>query len=79
MIEYVVLTDVDEKYAPPEQNVLRVAVVGDQVFLSVSKLDENHTESNLVTIAEIAVDIFDLSDAIMSGFNASIRRKERRV
>lgn len=54
----------DEKYAPPEQPLLQISVVGDTTFLSIRRLDETHLVDTLTTIAEIGVRTGDLVEAL---------------
>ena len=81
MIEEILISDVEERYAPPEK-VLKVAVVGDIVFLSIGKYDCTYSESGIQTMADghanIAIHAGDLAGAIsalQNSYDRHIRTK----
>ena len=41
MSEYTVIRQMDEKYAPPDQPVLMVAVIGNITYLEIATLEES--------------------------------------
>lgn len=64
MIQEIYIEDLDEHYSPPERPVLRVALVGDAVFLSIGKLTQTHEESTFKRETEMAVPASVLMNAI---------------
>lgn len=60
----VILQHEDEQYAPPSQPVLRVEVVGSNVFLSIHNWEEGDHSTILPEIAITAVPIAALRGAI---------------
>lgn len=65
MIEEILLSDAEEKYAPAEK-VLKVGVVGDIVFLTICKNAETYTDQLLTNMGEggICVNYTDLQEAV---------------
>ena len=59
----ITLTDPTENVAPPER-LLRVTAVEDLVFVSVEKYDETHGTTTTETVAEIAVSLPALLEAV---------------
>lgn len=82
MIQYTILSQHDDKYAPPDQDVLKVATVGDIAFLSIGQHRENATE---VTFTEgegsshADVDALDLIVSVFNGCSSDAREQIRRV
>lgn len=66
MIEHIYLSDTDEKYAPPEQPILEVGLVGDTVYLTTGRYEETFEERKFTQIegAGISVPVADLVNAI---------------
>lgn len=61
----VVLQDVDERYAPPEQPVLRIAMIGDKTVLEIGRVtEESLTTSTFETLQLITVDTHSLLQAV---------------
>jgi hypothetical protein len=65
-----IMTDAEERYAPPEQVVLRVDVVGDRIFLDICEYDETNKEATLKTVASIAVN----ADPFVVGLKGAARQ-----
>jgi hypothetical protein len=75
MIDRTYILDHEERYAPPESNVLEVGLVGDVVFLSIGKATE-HTYSRGFETSEsqqIAVPVTDLLNAVLAHGEANAR------
>ena len=81
MIEEILISDVEERYAPPEK-VLVVSVVGDIVFLSIGKYDATYSERGVETMADghanIAIPALDLKEAIQTLLASYLRHEEKR-
>ncbi len=75
MILETVIEQHEESYAPPEQEVLRVSLVGDVVFLTIAKWDETRTTRTLTDVASVAVPHCDLMNAIASQVVSNKRRE----
>ena len=54
-VQYVMLADSDDNYAPPEKPCLQVAQIGDDVFLDIGKYDETHDTSTFRPTGRISV------------------------
>lgn len=67
MSEYTVIRQMDEKYAPPDQPVLMVAVIGNITYLEIATLEENHKTSTLTKIQTVVVPTPELIRALWSG------------
>lgn len=50
------ITDANEIYAPPEQPMLGLEVIGDGLALTIAKYEETGTSCTYTTIAEVIVD-----------------------
>ncbi len=67
MSEYTVVRQVDEKYAPPDQPVLMVSVIGNVAYLEVATLTEDHKTSTLTKIQTVVVPVRELGRALAAG------------
>lgn len=70
------LLDVDEKYGPPAQPVLTVAVIGDVVSLAIDSYEETHEKRVYHRIASIIVDVEPLYNGLMASMNSSGYKSE---
>lgn len=61
----VVIQQSDDEYAPPEQNVLEVAVIGADVFLTIQKHEETRTSVTYTQVAQVAVPWQDLVRSVL--------------
>lgn len=83
MIQQVLINDYEEKYAPPEANVLSVSCVDNLVFLRIGSYEETHLESKF-TVGEnednrIAVPLVQLLNAIITCQNGEAEDDVRRA
>lgn len=60
----IILTDAEERYAPPKSPVLLVNVVGDRVFLEIAEADETVRHATYTKLASIAVHAAPLLQAL---------------
>lgn len=67
------LTHFEEEYAPPEEYVLDVTVVGTVVFLDICEYDESDKHRTLNKVAGISVD----GEALTTGLSASALEFDR--
>jgi hypothetical protein len=80
MIQYTILSQYEEKYAPPDQDVLKVSTVGDIAFLSIGKHTETATD---VTFTEgegsshWSGDALDLIVSVFNGCSSDVRGQIR--
>lgn len=75
MSNYIVLQNSEERYAPPEDDVMLIGLVGDTVFLSIGEHGEGSSgvpdadspadSTVLRGKAGISVNIFDLLNSLM--------------
>lgn len=56
-----------DPYAPPDEPVLRVAVIGDRVLLDICQYDEEPQKVTLTELKTIDVPLMDLLRAIWPG------------
>ena len=67
-MEFFVLRDVDDNYAPASKPVLRISMIGhDMVSLQIGELDEGPKGWALKQIAQIVVD----AEPLFAGLNAA--------
>lgn len=59
-----VLTDADEKYAPPQSPVLRLSVVADTAYLEIATVQETNDSATYTRIASISVDAVQLHNLL---------------
>lgn len=64
MIENIYITDVDDNYAPPEEPVLEVGLVGDVAYLSVGNWTAGPDERKFEATKQIGVPVTDLVNAL---------------
>lgn len=62
--------DFHEQYRPPEQPVLGVEVMGDEVFLTIATYEETNDTSTFTNKATICVDMGVLLKALAPSFAA---------
>jgi hypothetical protein len=76
-IEHVYISDTDENYAPPEQPILEVGLVGDVAFLTIGTYEESPDERRFTEIerAHVSVPVADLVNALRA-MNASQVRQD---
>lgn len=63
-IHNIVITDAEEKHAPPSENVLDISVVDGFVFLNICGWEETNKSHKVTRKANIAVKIADLLSAV---------------
>lgn len=64
MINHIYIQSHDEKYAPPEQDVLEVGLSGDVAFLEIGSYDETFEERKFTAKQGIGVPVADLINAL---------------
>lgn len=80
MIQHTILPQYEEKYAPPDQDVMKVATVGDIAFLSIGKHEET---ASTVTFTEgegsshWAGDVVDLIVTLINSCSSDTRGRIR--
>lgn len=77
MINYTVIESYEEKYAPPEENVLLVSVVGDQAFLEIGHHEEGSDHHTFKTRSAISVPVSDLMYGLASAALSCAERDKR--
>lgn len=60
----------DEQYAPPEKDVLRVSVMGPDVYLDICVMQDDHKGTSLAPKASAIVPIDALVTALQQGMTA---------
>lgn len=83
MIQDIYIESYEERYAPPEQPVMRVSVVGGIAFISIGKYAENNRASSFVEIRNeknegggMGVPLEDLLEALSTlEFSNKLRHK----
>jgi hypothetical protein len=73
-----IITQWDERHAPPEQPVLQVEVIGDQVFLTIAKCELTYDKTALDRIADCSVGLTELIMALGAGAQADLIESQRR-
>lgn len=74
MIDKTTIWAHDERYAPPEQAVLQVGLVGDVVYLAIGKYSETSEGNSFTVIEQVAVPVCDLLNAVNSAAVSNLRR-----
>jgi hypothetical protein len=64
-IDSVRLQHYDERYAPPEQSVLDLSLVGDCLHLTVSEYDETFDTTETKVLSQVGVDVNSFFEAIV--------------
>lgn len=66
-VQEVVLSQSDDKYAPPDMPCLVVSVIGPDAFLKVVRYEETNDTVTMTTIEQVAVPLRDLMMALHIG------------
>lgn len=82
MIQHILINDYEEKYAPPDSNVLRVAVSGDTVFLEIGRYEETFHTANFTRSDNednsIAVPLNQLLSSLQTAWGGELDDERRR-
>lgn len=82
MIQHTLINDYEEKYAPPDSNVLRVAVSGDVAFLEIGSYDETNREAKFTRSDNednsIGVPLHQLVNALLTAWGGELDDQRRR-
>ena len=78
MIQCTFIETYDERYAPPEQPVLKVSVLEDMAFLEIGKFEETNKEVKFTKIEGITVPLADLANAANIAYVSDVMKVERR-
>jgi hypothetical protein len=78
MTRETVILDSEEQYEPPELKVLNVAVIGEDVFLTIMDYSETGEAITQKPVAKVCVPVAELMMAVMSGAVSVQMRAARR-
>ena len=73
----IIFRDYEETFAPPKSPVLRVQLVGDQLFFSISEVDETYDEVKYTNIAEMSVNSVEFTLGMVAIFEEAAQKAEK--
>lgn len=65
-IAHIWLNQISERYCPPEEELLRVEVIGDSICLSIARYNESGMSEIYEIISEVTVDLSTFLKAIFT-------------
>lgn len=63
-VHEIFFVDEDERYGPPEQEVMGLSMVEDRVFIALGLYEESATDQSFVRVANFCIHVDTLIDAI---------------